>query len=68
MYGCETWSLILKGEHKLGMFEKRVLRTVSGAKRDKMSGRYRKLRTDELHNSYASANTSIIKMIKSRRR
>jgi hypothetical protein len=39
MYGCETWSLILKEEHKLGMFEKRVLRRLSGAERDKMSGR-----------------------------
>jgi hypothetical protein len=34
LYGCETWSLRLKEEHRLGVFEKRVLRRIFGPKRD----------------------------------
>jgi hypothetical protein len=38
LYGCETWSLILMEEHRLRVFEKRVLRRIFGLKRDKVTG------------------------------
>jgi hypothetical protein len=65
LYGCETWSLILREEHRLRVFENRVLRRICGPKRDEMAGRCRKLRNEELHNLYSSL--SIIRMIESRR-
>jgi len=37
-YGCETWSLILREERRLRMFENRVLRRVFGSKRDEVTG------------------------------
>jgi hypothetical protein len=39
LYGCETWSLTLKEEHRLGMFENRVLRRIFGPKRDEENGK-----------------------------
>jgi hypothetical protein len=60
LYGCETWSLILREEHRL-----RVLRRIFGQKRDHVTGDWRKLHNDELHDLYSSPN--IIRMIKSRR-
>jgi hypothetical protein len=62
LYGCETWSLTLKEEHRLGVFENRVLKF--GPKREKV-GSWRKLHNDELHNLYSSPN--IVMVIKSRR-
>jgi hypothetical protein len=62
LYGCETWSLTLREEHRLRMFENRVLRIIFGPKRDEVTGGWRKLH-NELHNLYSSP----IKMIKSRR-
>jgi hypothetical protein len=47
------------------VFENRVLRRIFGSKRDKVTGDWRKLHTEELHNVYSSP--SIIRMIKSRR-
>jgi hypothetical protein len=38
LYGCETWSLTLREEHKLGVFENRVLRRLFGPKRDEETG------------------------------
>jgi hypothetical protein len=38
LYGCETWSLILGEEHRLGVFENRVLRRIFGPKRDEVTG------------------------------
>jgi hypothetical protein len=64
LYGCETWSLTLREEHTLKVFENRVLRRIFGPKRDEVTGDWRKLYNEELHNSYASSN--IIRMIKSR--
>jgi hypothetical protein len=52
-------------EHKLRVFEKRVLRRIFGPKRDKVTGGLRKLHNEELHNLYSSPN--IIRMIKLRR-
>jgi hypothetical protein len=65
LYGCETWSLTLRGEHILRVFENRVLRKIFGPKRDEVVGGWRKLHNEKLHNLYCSQ--SIIRMIKSRR-
>jgi hypothetical protein len=65
LYGCDTWSLILKEERRLGAYENRVLRTISGPKRDETVEAWRELHTEVLHNLYSSPN--IIKM-KSRKR
>ena len=48
LYGCETWSLTLREEHRLSVFENRVLRRVFGPKRDEITGEWRKLRNEEL--------------------
>jgi hypothetical protein len=65
LYGCETWSLILRDEHRLRVFDNRVLRRIFGPKRDEEKGEWRKLHNEELHNLYSSPN--IIRIIKSRR-
>jgi hypothetical protein len=43
LYGCETWSLTLREEHRLRVFENRVLRRIFGPKRDEVTGEWRKL-------------------------
>jgi hypothetical protein len=65
LYGCETWSLTLREEHRLRAFENRVLRTISGPKRDEVAEEWRKLHNGELQNLYSSLD--IIRQIKSRR-
>ena len=65
LYGCETWSLTLREEHRLRMFENKVLRKLFGAKRDEITGDWRKLHNAELHALYSSPN--IIRNHKSRR-
>jgi hypothetical protein len=55
------WSLILREERRLRVFEKRVLRRIFGLKRDEVIGGWRKLQNEELHNVYSS--TSIIRMV-----
>jgi hypothetical protein len=65
LYGCETWSLTLKEENRLRVFENRVLRRIFGLKRDEVTGGWRKLHTEELHGSYSLP--SIIRVIKARR-
>jgi hypothetical protein len=65
LYACETWSLIVREEYKLRVFEKRVLRRIFVPKRDGVTGGWRKLQNEELHNLYSSP--SIIRIIKSRR-
>jgi hypothetical protein len=65
LYGCETWSLTLREEHRLRVFENRVLRRIFGPKRDEVTGVWRKLHNEELHRFYSSP--SVIRMIKSRR-
>jgi hypothetical protein len=62
LYGCETWSLRLREEHRLRVFENRVLRKVFGPKRDEVTGGWRKLHNEELHNLYSSPD--IIRMLK----
>jgi hypothetical protein len=65
LYGCETWSLTLREEHRLRVFENKVLRRIFGPMRDEVGGEWRKLHNEELRNLYCS--TSIIRIIKSRR-
>ena len=48
LYGCETWSLTLREERRLRVFENRVLRRVFGPKRDEVTGEWRKLYNEEL--------------------
>jgi hypothetical protein len=62
LYGCETWSLTLREEHRLKMFENRVLRRIFELKRDEVVGNWRKLHNKELHNLYSLP--SIIRIIK----
>jgi hypothetical protein len=64
LYGCETWSLTIREEHRLRVSEKTVLRRIFGLKRDKVRGGWRKLHNDNFHNLYSSP--SIIKITKSR--
>jgi hypothetical protein len=52
LYGCETWSLTLREEYRLRVFENRVLRGIFGPKRDEVIGDWRKLHNEELHNLY----------------
>jgi hypothetical protein len=65
LYGHETWSLTLREENKLRVFENRVLRRTFVPKRDGMTGGWRKLHNEELHDLYASPR--IIRIIKSMR-
>jgi hypothetical protein len=65
LYGCETWSLILNEEHKLGVSDNRALRRIFGPKRDEITKCWRKLHNEELHNLYSSSY--IIRMIKAKR-
>jgi hypothetical protein len=65
VYGCETWCLTLREEHRLRVFENRVLRRIFGPKRYEVTGGWRKLHNEEIQNLYSSQ--SIIRMIKSRR-
>jgi hypothetical protein len=65
LYGCETWSLTLREEHRLRIFENRVLRRIFGPKRDEVTGGWRKLHNEELHDLNSSPST--VRMIKARR-
>jgi hypothetical protein len=65
LYGCETWSLTLREEHRLRVCENRVLRRMFGPKRDGVTGEWRELHSGELHNLYSSPD--IIRQIKSSR-
>jgi hypothetical protein len=65
LYGCETWSLTLREEHRLRVFEKRIPRGIFGPKRDEVTEEWRKLHNEELHNVYSSPD--IIRQVKSRR-
>jgi len=48
LYGCETWSVTLREERRLRVFENRVLRRVFGSKMDEVTGEWRKLHNEEL--------------------
>jgi len=64
LYGCETWSLTFRDEHRMRVFENRVLR-IFGPKRDGLTEEWRKLQNVELNDLYSSPN--IVGVIKSRR-
>jgi len=59
LYGCETWSLTLRKEHKLWVFQNRVLRRIFGPKNEEVAGGWRRVH-NELHNLYASPNIKVI--------
>jgi hypothetical protein len=65
LYGCETWSLTLREERRLRLFENRVLRRKFGPRRDEVTWGWTKLHKEELNDLYSSPNT--VRMIKSRR-
>ena len=65
LYGSETWSLTLREESRLKLFENRVLRRIFGPKRDEITGEWRRLHNEEFNDLYCSPN--IIRVIKSRR-
>ena len=65
LYGCETWSLTLREECRLRVFENRVLRRTFGSKRDEVTREWRKLHNEELNDLYSASN--IFQVIKSRR-
>ena len=64
LYGCETWSLTLREESRLRVFENRILRRLFGPKRDE-NGKWRRLHDEELHSLYCSPDR--LRMNKSRR-
>ena len=65
LYGCETWSLTLREEHRFRVFLNKVLSKIFGAKKDVITGVWRKLHNAELHALYSSPN--IIRSLNSRR-
>jgi hypothetical protein len=56
LYGCESWSLLLREDHILRVFGNSMLRRVFGPKMDEMSGGCRELNNEDLHNLYSSPN------------
>jgi len=64
LYGCETWSLIVRKEHSLRAFENRLLRRIFGPKRYKVTREWRKLHNEELNDLYSSPNIIWVIQIK----
>jgi hypothetical protein len=56
LYGCVTWSVTLSEEHRLRVFENRVLRMTIGSNRDKIIGEWKRLQNAELYNLYSPPN------------
>jgi len=65
LYGYEAWSLTLREERKLRVFENMVLRRIFGPRRDEVTGEWRRLHNGELNDLYSSPN--VVRVIKSRR-
>ena len=65
LYGCETWSLTLREERRLRVFENRVLMSVISPRRDEVTGEWRKLHNEELNDLRSLPN--IVQVIKSKR-
>ena len=64
LHGCETWSLTLREERRLRVFENRVFRKVFRPKRDEVTGEWRKLHNKELNDLYSLPNT--VRVVKSK--
>jgi hypothetical protein len=64
-YGFETWSLTMREERRLRVFENRVLRRIFGPTRDQVTMKCRKLHNEELNDLYSSPH--IFRAIKSRK-
>jgi len=65
LYGCETWSLTLREERKLRLFENMVLTRIFGPRRDEVTGVWKRLHNEELNDLHSSPN--IVRVIKSRK-
>jgi hypothetical protein len=65
LYECDIWSLALREERRLRVFENRVLRKIFGPKRDEVTGEWRQVHNEELRGLYSPPN--IIRIFKSRR-
>ena len=65
LYGCETWSLTLREERKLGVSENMMMRRIFGPRRDEVTGEWRRMHNEELSGLYSSPNT--VRVIKSSR-
>jgi hypothetical protein len=64
LYECGSWSLTLREERRLRVFENRVLRRVFGPRSDEVTGEWRKLHNEELNELYSLPN--IVRVVKSR--
>ena len=64
--GCETWSLTLRVERRLKVYENRVLRRIFGLNTDEVTGEWKKLQKDGLSDLYSSTYTFMVRVIKSR--
>jgi len=62
VYGCQTWSLILREYHRLRVSENRVLRRIFGRKREEVIGGWRRLHNEELHKMHTSQNIMVMKL------
>ena len=61
LYGCEIWSLTLREECRMMVFENRVLRKIFGPKRDQVTGEWGKLHNEEINDQYSLINMRVIK-------
>jgi len=66
LYGCETWSVTTRQEHRLRVLQNTVLRKIFGPKRGEVLGEWRRLNNRDLYDLYSSPN--IIWVMKARRK